>query len=79
MNDTDVDPDQSEETTLTSAVSDEALEAAFGTRSGATPTLLFSSYCFTCGQGGEADRQSPLEMKGSPHAAPSRMLNRARP
>jgi hypothetical protein len=42
----DIDYQQTEEETLTSEVSDDALEAASGTPSG--PTLFRITYCFGC-------------------------------
>ena len=46
--------DDANEAALTADVCDEALEAA-GAASGAVPTMMHASYCFTCGaEGGSA-------------------------
>jgi hypothetical protein len=49
MNHVTIDFDRTEEATLTCEVSDEELEHFFAASARAMPTLLLSSYCFTCG------------------------------
>ncbi len=47
-NTSDLDYQLTEEETLTCEVSDDALEAASGTRGQGAPTLFHNTYCFGC-------------------------------
>jgi hypothetical protein len=45
----ETEPDQIDQESLVREISDESLEATFGTRVGAATTLINAgSYCFTC-------------------------------
>lgn len=55
MNDTEVDCDKTDQEAFSFGLSDEALEAAAGMRAEQATTLIYGSYCLTCGRIGGLD------------------------